>query len=75
MFTKRFWLETFERAVKTAAQAGVLAVGMAEGFNLFALDWTNFGGIVAGGAFLSVLTSLGSEPFGPNDSPSVARER
>lgn len=71
MFTRTFWKKTLERATKSAAQAGILAIGMTEAFNLFALNWQNFAGIAAGGAFLSVLTSLSSEPFGPDDSPSV----
>lgn len=71
MFTRIFWTQTVERAVKSAAQAAIIAVGATQAFDLFTLDWANFGGIVAGGAFLSILTSLSSEPFGPDDSPSV----
>jgi hypothetical protein len=71
MLTWRFWRETLERAVKTAGQSGLLAVGAAEGFNLFALDFATFGGFVAGGAFLSVLTSLATIKVGAEDSPSA----
>jgi len=64
MFDLFFWRDSAERAVKTAAQAVILAIGAAEGFNLFALDWRNVLGVAAGGFVLSVLTSLASAPFG-----------
>lgn len=73
MWTRKFWVETLERAVKTAAQFAVpvwaaitfTAVGdvlpVAQGTALAALS--GFG--------LSVLTSLASLKVGPADSPSV----
>lgn len=76
MWTQKFWRETLERAVKTAAQfAGPVwaatmftAVGdvlpVAQGTALAALF--GFG--------LSVLTSLGSLPFGEPDSPSLVKD-
>jgi hypothetical protein len=72
MFTKEFWQDAFERAVKTAAQTAVVAIGAAAGFDLFTADWRTVGGAAAGGFVLSVLTSLGSQPFGDRSSASVA---
>jgi hypothetical protein len=71
IFSRKFWAGAVERAVKTAAQFTVFAIGASQGFDLFTLDWKRLVGFAAGGAFLSLLTSLGSEPFGPSGSASV----
>lgn len=70
MWTRAFWKNAAERAVKSAAQAAVLVLG-AEQVNAIAVDWADVGGFALGGAALSLLTSLGSLPFGAPDSPSV----
>ena len=71
MFTLKFWRDTAERAVKTAAQSlgGALAGYAATGFS-----WT--GALIAGGvaAALSVLTSLASEPIGTKGTASLVSE-
>lgn len=73
MWTAGFWKQTAERAIKTAAQAA-LAFFIVGQTVLTELDW----GVVAGGtavaAIASVLTSLASAPFGPEDSPSLVGE-
>jgi hypothetical protein len=71
MFTIEWLRDACERAIKSAAQAIVLALGAAEGFDLFAADWRNVAGIAAGAAVLSVLTSVISAPFGARGSASV----
>lgn len=71
MFTRFFWKELFERAVKTAAQTLILAVGAAQGFDLFTADWKTLGGAAAGGFVLSVISSVASAPFGDPGSPSL----
>lgn len=71
MFTVTFWKSAAERALKTAAQTLLLAAGAGAGFNLFAFDWKSAAGAVLGGAVLSLLTSIGSAPFGPAGSPSL----
>jgi hypothetical protein len=74
MFTRRFWMETAERATKTAAQAAILALGASEALDLFALDVLTVVSFALGGALLSVLSSIASAPFGADrDSPSVTR--
>lgn len=74
MWTAGFWRQTAERAVKTAAQAA-LAFFIVGQTDLWSLDWA----AVAGGTIIataaSVLTSLASAPFGPEDSPSLVGER
>ena len=73
MWTSRFWRQTAERAVKTAAQAGaaffvVGPTGVAD------VDWATVGGVAGAAAVASVLTSLASAPFGQPDSPSLVVE-
>lgn len=76
MFTKTFWLNTAERAAKSAAQFGVIAwtaatftvvgdvVSVAEATGL---------AMLAGGV-ASVLTSVASTNVGKSDSPSLLSE-
>jgi len=71
MFTISWLRDAIERALKSAAQAIVLALGAAEGFDLFAADWQNVASIAAGAAVLSVLTSVISAPFGVKGSASL----
>lgn len=48
-----------DRAVKSAAQAAILSVGVeTASVNALALDWTLLGGMALGGAVLSLLTNL-----------------
>lgn len=75
MFTVLFWKAAAERALKTAGQVGVLALGT--------VAWTDVDQVVPAaqlvglgalfGAALSVLTSLASAPVG-NAGPSLATE-
>lgn len=71
MFSMSWLRDSFERATKSAAQAIILALGAAQGFNLFAADWQNVAGIAAAAFVLSVLTSIVSAPFGVKDSASI----
>ena len=71
MFSIRFWKDLFERAVKSAAQAVVVAYGIGEGLNVFTVDWRLAAGFAGGGFVMSALTSIASAPFGANGSASV----
>jgi hypothetical protein len=73
MWTKSFWRQTLERAIKTFAQSMLLALGASKAFNLFLLDWKTLLGFGLGGMVLSVLTSLSSLSIGPAGSPSLVR--
>lgn len=73
MFTKSFWKQTAERAMKSAAQ-GLLGLWALDGFNVLHADWELAGGVAAGAAVLSVLTSIVSLPFGEPASPSAVSE-
>jgi len=70
MFTRLFWLKAIERAVKTAAQTAILAAG-SDLIDVTVLDWQQVGAFALGGAVLSILTSIASAPFGPDDDPST----
>ena len=69
--TSQFWVAAGERAVRTAAQAAVAAIGV----NVVALadvHWDVVGGTAAIAALLSVLTSVaasGTSVTGPSFGP------
>lgn len=69
MFTKDFWVDTLERAIRTACQAA-LSAGVVGGVGLFDVDWLNVGGIALVAAIASVLTCVASS--GKTDSISPA---
>lgn len=71
MWTISFWKDTAERAIKTAAQALILGAGLAQGANLFEMDFMAALGLAAGGAVLSLLTSIVSAPFGEKGTASL----
>jgi len=70
MFTAEFWKRAAERAGKTAGQAFILAVG-ADQMNVLTGDWPTLLGFAAGGAVLSIATSLATAKIGPADDPSA----
>ena len=70
MFTRAFWKQTAERAIKTGAQFCVAGIG-GNMVSAWSLDWKQIAGFGVTGLVLSVFTSLGSEPFGPEANPSV----
>lgn len=76
MFTVAFWKAAAERAIKSAAQAIIGAVVLSDTgpTNLFELDAKLAVGVAAGGAVLSVLTSIISAPIsgaGPSLAPKA----
>lgn len=74
LFTKRFWIEVGERAIKTSAQTVIGAGILGEGADLFALDFGLVVSFGATGALLSVLTSVASITVGPRGSASTVHE-
>ncbi len=73
MWTIVFWKETADRALKTAAQGVLLGLGLGEGLNAFDVDFRLALGFALGGAFLSLLTSVISAPFGVRGAASIIR--
>lgn len=73
MTTKNFWIESLERAVKTAAQSALSAMGM-EAINVLTVDWIQVVGLAGGGFVLSILSSIASAGVGSDESPSLVDE-
>lgn len=81
MLTKRFWLEAVDRAIRSAAQGALLAIGtrVAAPEAFVAMDMASLRGVaVAAGvaalamAVLSLLTSIATAPIGHDKhSPAV----
>lgn len=71
MRTRLFWRETAERAVKSAAQSLLLLWAGDSAFNLVDADPLLAGGIAAGAAVLSILTSIASTSIGDKSSPAA----
>lgn len=69
MFCKDFWVDTFERAIRTACQAA-LSAGIVGGVGLFEVDWLNVCSVALVAAIASILTSIAST--GQTDSISPA---
>lgn len=65
-------LDTAERAAKTAAQSALLVIG-ADQVNVVAVDWMTVAGFAAGGAVLSLLTSVASKPVGDDNTASLVK--
>jgi hypothetical protein len=74
VYTAAFWRAALERAVKTFAQTLAALLG-AGGLGLLTAPWTNALSTAGLAALLSVLTSIGSEPVGQHDSPSLLAQR
>lgn len=72
IWTRHFWKDAAERAIKTAAQVAASFLS-AEGMGLFDADWTAFGSVVGMSFVLSVLTSVASAPVGQRESGSILK--
>lgn len=71
MFTKLFWRDTIERAVKTFAQSALATLGVGA-VDVVAVNWVGVLSVGGGAAVISVLTSLASEPRSGTLSPASA---
>ena len=74
MWTKDFWLDAGERAIKTFAQVFLtfIVVGTT---GVLDLDWVTAGSVSAVAALASVLTSLVSEKVGDPETASLIDRR
>lgn len=70
IWTTAFWKAAAERAVKSAAQGAILAIG-ANKFDALQLDWATVGGFAGGALLLSLLTSIGSDLATGGTGPSL----
>jgi hypothetical protein len=75
MFTSAFWRASFERAIKSGAQFGVLVMGADYlGWGEFQANLGTVAGSFGFGAVLSLLTSMASATVGVHGSPSLAAD-
>lgn len=72
MWTTIFWRDAIERAIKTFAQATLATLGMGQ-IDVLNTNWVGAVSVGAGAAVVSVLTSLGSEPFGRGGTASATK--
>lgn len=74
MFTKTFWIDALERALKTAAQFAVVVIGgtaINDPVMLLTLNWLMIGQAVGLGFIVSILTSLASTLIGEKGTASL----
>jgi len=72
MWSKAFWLDGGERALKTAAQVAVsfLVIGTT---GVLDVDWVQVASVSAVAALASILTSIASERVGDPKSASLVK--
>lgn len=70
MWTKLFWRDAAERAVKTFAQASIATLGVGA-VDLLATNWVGALTVGGGSAVVSVLTSLASQRAGDPGTASA----
>lgn len=69
LFSRDFWVDALERAIRTACQAA-LSAGVVGGVGLFDVDWLNVCGIALVAAIASLLTSVASSGDADSISPA-----
>lgn len=74
MFSRKFWADAVERAVKSSAQFAVAAFG-AGATNLLDVPALTVLGAAGAGLVLSLLTSVASTRVGDSESASAVKEQ
>lgn len=74
MWSLKFWRETVERAIRTAAQA-LLALWGTQVTGVLEVDWTQAASVTALAALSSVLMSLIATGVGDHESSAFIDER
>jgi len=73
-YGRNFWRQAFERAIKTAAQAAAGLFVADQPFDIVQANGLRALGVAAGGAVLSLLTSIATAPVGETDDPSAVKQ-
>lgn len=72
MWSKKFWKEALDRAIKSFAQ-GAVALLSADGIGLFGVQWQDVFSVAGMMFVLSILTSIGSAPIGESGTASILK--
>ena len=72
MWSKAFWMDATERAIKTFAQV-ILALGVAGALDAFAIDWVKVLGVALGAVILSYASSIVSAEIRKKDTASLVK--
>ena len=72
LYTLAFWKDATERAIKSFAQAVILALGGGAA-NVLTVDWYTVGGAGVGGMILSLLTSIASAGIADKGTASLSK--
>lgn len=75
MFTKAFWIQASERALKTVAQTFLAMVAAQSVFDALSADWQTLIGVSVGAGLLSYATSIVSAEVGNHGDPSLVATR
>lgn len=70
MFTMKFWVDTAERVLSTAAQAAVAAWGLDQ-VSAFEANWKYIGGLALSAGFLAFLKALYARNNGDPEKASL----
>lgn len=74
MWELKFWKQTIERAIRTAAQA-LLALWGTQVAGVLDVDWVQAASVSALAALMSVLMSIVATGVGEHESPSFVTEK
>lgn len=69
--SKVFWLRAIERAVKSAAQGGIVYFGGGETFDLWTVDVKGLTSMAVGMFVVSILSSIASTTVGDPEDPDI----
>lgn len=72
MWSKAFWMDATERAVKTFAQV-ILALGVAGALDAFEVDWMKVLGVALGAVILSYASSIVSAEIRKTPTASLVK--
>jgi hypothetical protein len=72
VFTKNFWRQATERALKSWAQS-LIGLWTLDGFNVLHADLQLAGGVSLGALVLSLLTSIVTSGVGQPNDPSMVK--
>ena len=72
MWSKAFWMDATERAVKTFAQV-ILALGVAGALDAFEVDWVKVLGVAFGAVILSLASSIVSAEIRKTPTASLVK--